>query len=128
MMRPRNREIKKNILSIVALIPLIFLASFSPDLTVFPHKTTVLTDKTIWFPGSIIKSDAVTGDIQSVIIPIKRVGKLFLIEARIDNETGNFIFDYKYLFALTLYPRADVLEQIDERTGTAIHDRHLRGV
>jgi predicted aspartyl protease len=33
------------------------------------------------------------GTLESVTIPLKRVGKLFLIEARIDNETGNFVFD-----------------------------------
>ena len=92
-MRPRNRGIKNCFLLSTIAILAIFLASFSPEVKVLPHKNIVLTDKTIWFPGSIIKSDAVTGDIQSVIIPIKKVGNLFLIEARIDNETGNFIFD-----------------------------------
>ena len=29
----------------------------------------------------------------SVIIPVKRAGRLLLIEATVDNETGNFIFD-----------------------------------
>ncbi len=33
------------------------------------------------------------GTLESLTIPLKRVGKLFLIEARIDNETGNFVFD-----------------------------------
>lgn len=33
------------------------------------------------------------GTLESVTIPLKRVGKLFLIEAKVDNETGNFVFD-----------------------------------
>jgi hypothetical protein len=33
------------------------------------------------------------GDPVSVVIPLKRVGRLFLIEAKIENETGNFVFD-----------------------------------
>lgn len=33
------------------------------------------------------------GDFQSVTIPLKRAGRLFLIEARIGDQTGNFIFD-----------------------------------
>lgn len=33
------------------------------------------------------------GEPISVIIPLKRVGRLFLIEAKIDNEVGNFVFD-----------------------------------
>jgi len=33
------------------------------------------------------------GDFQSITIPLKRVGRLFLIQARIGNQTGNFVFD-----------------------------------
>ncbi|MFA6482955.1 MAG: aspartyl protease family protein [Bacteroidales bacterium] len=33
------------------------------------------------------------GDFQSVTITLKRVGRLFLIEARIGDQTGNFVFD-----------------------------------
>ncbi len=33
------------------------------------------------------------GDLQSVTIPLKRAGRLFLIEARIGGQTGNFVFD-----------------------------------
>ena len=29
----------------------------------------------------------------SVTIPLRRIGRLFLIEAKIDNEVGNFVFD-----------------------------------
>ncbi len=33
------------------------------------------------------------GDFQSITIPLKRAGRLFLIEARIDDQVGNLIFD-----------------------------------
>jgi predicted aspartyl protease len=33
------------------------------------------------------------GDFQEMTIPLKRIGKLFLIEARIGDQTGNFVFD-----------------------------------
>jgi predicted aspartyl protease len=33
------------------------------------------------------------GELESVIIPLKRVGRLFLMEARIDDLVGNFLFD-----------------------------------
>lgn len=33
------------------------------------------------------------GDLQSITIPLKRVGKLFLIEATIGDQTGDFVFD-----------------------------------
>ena len=71
----------------------IFLSSFSPGIKIVPSKSIAFSDKTIWFPAAVIKSDVVTGEIESVIIPLKRIGNLVLIEAQIDNETGNFIFD-----------------------------------
>lgn len=33
------------------------------------------------------------GDFLSLTIPLKRAGRLFLIEARIDDQSGNFVFD-----------------------------------
>lgn len=33
------------------------------------------------------------GNFQSINIPLNRIGKLFLIQARIGNQTGNFVFD-----------------------------------
>jgi predicted aspartyl protease len=33
------------------------------------------------------------GNLESVTIPLKRVGNLFLIEGKVDNEVGNFVFD-----------------------------------
>lgn len=38
-------------------------------------------------------SDDPLGDFLSITIPLKRVGRLFLIEANIDNQVGNLIFD-----------------------------------
>jgi len=38
-------------------------------------------------------SDDPLGDFLSITIPLKRVGRLFLIEANIDNQIGNLIFD-----------------------------------
>lgn len=39
------------------------------------------------------RSDEPLGDFQSITIPLKRAGRLFLIEARIDDQAGNLIFD-----------------------------------
>jgi predicted aspartyl protease len=39
------------------------------------------------------KNDEPLGDFQSLTIPLKRAGRLFLIEARIDDQVGNLIFD-----------------------------------
>lgn len=39
------------------------------------------------------RSDEPLGDFQTITIPLKRAGRLFLIEARIDDQVGNLIFD-----------------------------------
>jgi len=38
-------------------------------------------------------NDQPLGDFQSITIPLKRAGRLFLIEARIDDQVGNLVFD-----------------------------------
>jgi hypothetical protein len=56
--------------------------NYSPQVTV---------NEPVWlFPN---RSDEPLGDFQSITIPLKRAGKLFLIEARIDDQVGNLIFD-----------------------------------
>ncbi len=37
--------------------------------------------------------DTPKGDFQSMVIPLKRAGRLFLIEAKIDGQVGNLVFD-----------------------------------
>lgn len=44
---------------------------------------------TSWFTPALLAPDG----IEYITIPLKRIGHLFLIEARIDNESGNFVFD-----------------------------------
>jgi hypothetical protein len=44
-------------------------------------------------PSDIHQSIEPKGDFQSVTIPLKRAGRLLLIEARIGDQTGNLIFD-----------------------------------
>lgn len=41
----------------------------------------------------LLKGEERGGDLNSVVIPLKQVGRLFLIEARIDDQDGNLIFD-----------------------------------
>ena len=38
-------------------------------------------------------SDEPLGDFQSITIPLKRAGRLFLIEAQVDGQIGNLVFD-----------------------------------
>lgn len=49
--------------------------------------------KTILFPGMTISEVKGSLGPDVVMIPLKRIGRLFLVEAIIDNETGNFLFD-----------------------------------
>jgi predicted aspartyl protease len=53
--------------------------------TVIAHTITIMGMKT--------GNTGPMGELESVIIPMKRVGRLFLIEAKIDNTAGNFLFD-----------------------------------
>jgi len=55
-------------------------------------------DRTVLVKSIIIKAfqsnrGGLHDGLEQVTIPLKRVGRLFLIEARIDNITGNFVFD-----------------------------------
>jgi len=73
----------------------VFMASFSPSFTTVSYSKSVLTS----VPNSIIffQSNTYMPEFNlhadSVVIPLKRAGRLFLIEANVDNETGNLVFD-----------------------------------
>lgn len=50
------------------------------------------------FPVGVTPDDEVyradpLGDFESITIPLKRAGRLLLIEASVDGQTGNFVFD-----------------------------------
>jgi predicted aspartyl protease len=58
-----------------------------------PGGTEYVINSTLSIPGARIGNTGPMGELESVVIPLKRVGKLFLMEAKIDNITGNFLFD-----------------------------------
>ena len=58
-----------------------------------PAPSVPILSATISFPAFSNMGKDPMGNLESVTIPLKRVGKLFLIEAQVDNEIGNFIFD-----------------------------------
>lgn len=73
----------------------LFFSSFSAPATVssFPSVVDVPAFKSIpalvsdsYHPEFNLKADSVT-------IPLKRAGRLFLIEAKVDNQVGNLVFD-----------------------------------
>jgi predicted aspartyl protease len=43
--------------------------------------------------GAKLGNTGPMGELESVVIPLKRIGRLFMIEAKIDNTVGNFLFD-----------------------------------
>jgi len=73
----------------------VFLAAFSP----LSKETTSFKPTYTTIPNSIFtyQSNHYTPlpgiNTDSVIIPLKRAGRLFLIEAKVDGETGNLVFD-----------------------------------
>ena len=71
----------------IFLFPFLSKAEKQPDFT----GSSIL--KNLSFPGSIAKYSGLSGTIESITIPLKRAGRLFLLEAHIDEESGNFIFD-----------------------------------
>ncbi|MBV5311782.1 MAG: aspartyl protease family protein [Prolixibacteraceae bacterium] len=64
-----------------------FISSGTPEIDLIPVYTSI----------SNLHSDYYTPEFDlnadSVIIPMKRAGRLFLIEAKVDGETGNLVFD-----------------------------------
>ncbi len=57
-----------------------------PQVVFLPEIGRIEFINTVYTPDS-------DGGFSSVVIPLKRVGRLFLIEATVDGETGNFVFD-----------------------------------
>jgi len=58
-----------------------------------PDTKISITKASITISDLAILNDQPLGDFQSITIPLKRAGRLFLIEAKIDDQVGNLIFD-----------------------------------
>ena len=58
-----------------------------------PERTGFMINHTITITGSSFGEISPLGELESVVIPLKRVGRLFLMEAKVDNTVGNFLFD-----------------------------------
>ncbi len=89
-MNPERLKYSK-LFSIVTIVVAVFLMSFSSRLTtsgipgILPVSisTSIRTNYSeVYEPEFKLKAD-------SVIIPMKRAGRLFLIDATVDGETGN---------------------------------------
>lgn len=73
----------------------VFFNSFSPRFTQpNPHEASIIRFyNSIHTYHSDFYSPDFKPDADSVIIPMKRAGRLFLIEAKVDEEIGNLVFD-----------------------------------
>jgi predicted aspartyl protease len=58
-----------------------------------PDGTGFVINNTITITGIRSESTGPLGELESVVIPLKRAGRLFMIEAKIDDIVGNFLFD-----------------------------------
>jgi len=58
-----------------------------------PEGTGFIINHTITITGTRLGNTGPLGELESVVIPLRRIGRLFLIEAKIDNIVGNFLFD-----------------------------------
>jgi predicted aspartyl protease len=58
-----------------------------------PERTVFIINRTITITGTSFGNISPLGELESVVIPLKRIGRLFMIEAKVDNTTGNFLLD-----------------------------------
>jgi len=58
-----------------------------------PEGSGLVITHTISIMGAKLGNTGPMGELESVVIPLKRIGRLFMIEAKIDNTVGNFLFD-----------------------------------
>jgi hypothetical protein len=82
---------------LILITVLLMLAAFIPAGENHAGISPVNTIKTANPPVSLFDllytGDEPMGNFQSITIPLKRAGRLFLIEAKIDDQEGNLVFD-----------------------------------
>jgi predicted aspartyl protease len=78
---------------LIAIVVFISISSVNLSAVKNPVRSEYVISHTLSFPGISFGNTGPMGELDAVIIPLKRVGRLFMIEARIDNLTGNFLFD-----------------------------------
>jgi predicted aspartyl protease len=89
----KNSRINRRKYASLRVLVLLPLFAFSPLQLTDPPVDYILVNQSFRFHGLLNNCIDLKGDFQSVTIPLKRAGRLFLIEARIGDQTGNFVFD-----------------------------------
>ncbi|MCX6225320.1 MAG: retropepsin-like aspartic protease [Bacteroidia bacterium] len=83
----------KMIRPMLFLTILLFLTSFRTHKAGVPDPALISVFQVLSTGNPSNSREEPMGDFQSITIPLRRVGKLLLIEARIGDQTGNFVFD-----------------------------------
>lgn len=93
-MEPEQINYSK-LFSIVIAVFFVLTSSFSPCFTAsaIPETDVIPVYKSINLSQSDFYEPEFNMSADSVIIPLKRAGRLFLIEAKIDDVSGNLVFD-----------------------------------
>lgn len=83
-----------NIWLVVVLVLLLSLQTFTLRGEVLYADAPVTTDSpTGYLPDEEVYRAEPLGDFESITIPLKRAGRLLLIETQVDGQSGNFVFD-----------------------------------
>jgi predicted aspartyl protease len=77
----------------ILLLVFVFTLPMDPRAEKIPESPAFVINSMLLFPGIAPGEIGTMGGLESVVIPLKRIGNLFMIEAKIDNEVGNFLFD-----------------------------------
>lgn len=78
---------------LLLLLTLGLFLSNKPIYACLPGKSILPDDPEQLLVSLLLKGNDTGGNLNSVVIPLKQAGNLFLIEARIDDQEGNLIFD-----------------------------------
>jgi hypothetical protein len=87
----------KGITGLVAVASMLLLCILLPlpenHAGIVPVNTKIFTPFHVSLFDLLYTGDEPMGNFQSITIPLKRAGRLFLIEAKVDDQEGNLVFD-----------------------------------
>ncbi|HAQ64635.1 MAG TPA: hypothetical protein DCR43_02070 [Bacteroidales bacterium] len=78
---------------ILLLLSLSVLANPLPGEGLSPEDIIAARSPIRLLPDEVVYHAEPLGDFESITIPLKRAGRLLLIETQVDGQTGNFVFD-----------------------------------
>ncbi len=76
----------------LALVLLSGAINFASAISISPNVSSALVDR-LAITSTLSYGVEPMGEFQSITIPLKRAGRLFLLEAQVDDQVGNLVFD-----------------------------------